>query len=157
MTNDGQYTPERPLLPVLSHLRVTQRNKIIYCTSTVLLASGMLAGGLEQVFHTKRIVNLFVHLGYPFYFLYKFGVWQILGVIAILIAEFRLLKEWAYAGIVFNMTGATAAVRAFMSGSTAHIVAPLVIYGVAIVSWMLRPESRKLNPTGIANIDQKKD
>ncbi len=72
---------------------MTKRNKIIYWISTIWLALGMLAGGFQQVFHTKSFVDIFVHLGYPLYFMYIIGVWKILGVIAILIPKFRLLKE----------------------------------------------------------------
>jgi len=61
---------------------------------------------LGAIFHTKRNVDLIVHLGYPLYFLYILGIWKILGVIAILIPKFSLLKEWAYAGFFFAMSGA---------------------------------------------------
>jgi hypothetical protein len=90
--------------------------------------------------------QLLAPLGFPDYFWKILGFYKLLGGIAILVPRFPILKEWAYAGIVFNMTGASA-VRAFVSDSTAHIVAPLVICGIALLSWMLRPESRKLNPT----------
>ena len=71
---------------------MTKRNKIIYWITTGLLAFGMLAQGFTQIFHTKAFVDLFVHLGYPLYFLYIIGVWKILGVIAILIPRFKLVK-----------------------------------------------------------------
>jgi uncharacterized membrane protein len=84
---------------------MTKRNKIIYWISTIWLALGMLAGGLQQIFHAKGFVDIIVHLGYPLYFLYILGVWKILGVIAILIPKFSLLKEWAYAGFIFACRG----------------------------------------------------
>jgi uncharacterized membrane protein len=74
---------------------MTKRNKIIYWVTTGFLAFGMLSQGLAQIFHTKGYVHIIVHLGYPLYFLYIIGVWKILGVIAILIPRFKLLKEWA--------------------------------------------------------------
>src|SRR3984885_2302754 len=84
-------------------------NKIIYWASTGFLAFGMLAQGMAQLFHSKGYVDIItVHLGYPLYFLNIIGTWKILGVIAILIRGFRLLKEWAYAGFFFAMTGALA-------------------------------------------------
>jgi hypothetical protein len=82
-------------------------------------------------------------LGYPAYFWQILGFWKLLGGIAILVPRFPLLKEWAYAGIFFNMTGA-AATRIYVGDSAAHIIAPLVICGIAMVSWYLRPESRKM-------------
>lgn len=125
-----------------------EKVKVIYWTSTILLASGMLAGGLGQVFHTKRSVDLIVHLGYPSYFLYILGVWQILGVIAILIPNFRLLKEWAYAGLLFIYTGASAS--RFLAGDPADIwPGPLLFALISMTSWKLRPVSRKLQPSQV--------
>ena len=80
---------------------MAKRNKIIYWIATALLAFGMSASSLEQIFHAKEMVDLIVPLGYPLYFLYIIGIWKILGVIAILIPGFKLLKEWAYAGFFF--------------------------------------------------------
>lgn len=116
---------------------------IIYWASTILLASGMLVGGLEQVSHTKRIVDLFAHLGYSSFYLYILGVWQILGVIAILIPKYGLLKEWTYAGLFFLYTGAAAS--HLLVGDPVKIwLVPLAFLLIAITSWKLRPDSRKL-------------
>ncbi len=118
---------------------------IIYWIFTILLASGMLAAGLEQVFHARRFVELFVHLRYPLYFLYILGAWQIAGVIAILIPGFRLLKEWAYAGVIFMYAGAAAS--HLLAGDAADIwPRPLMLALIAFASWKLRPDSRKLQP-----------
>jgi hypothetical protein len=117
---------------------VTKRNKIIYWISTIWLALGMLAGGLQQIFHTKGFVDIIVHLGYPLYFLYILGVWKILGVIAILIPKFSLLKEWAYAGFFFAMSGAVFSHIA--SGDSMNEIAPsLVLLILTVVSWYFRP------------------
>ena len=62
-------------------------NKIIYWTSTALLAFGMLASGLSQLLHVKEMDALIIHVGYPLYFMYIIGVWKILGVIAIIIPK----------------------------------------------------------------------
>src|ERR1700691_3117640 len=85
---------------------MTKRYKIIYWAATGFLAFGMLAQGFAQIFHTKGYVDIIVHLSYPLYFLYIIGIWKILGVIAILIPRFNLVKEWAYAGFFFVMSGA---------------------------------------------------
>ena len=90
------------------------------------------------------------HLGFPDYFWLMLGFLKILGGIAILVPRFPLLKEWAYAGIVFNMTGASAS-RIFVGDSAAHIIVPLVITGMAVASWFLRPESRKVK---VISVDQ---
>ncbi len=52
------------------------------------------------------MVDLIVPLGYPLYLMYIIGVWKILGVTAILLPGLKLVKEWAYAGFFFLMTGA---------------------------------------------------
>src|SRR5712691_809171 len=88
-----------------------KRNKIIYWIATIWLALGMLATGTLQLFKAKAEGALappgvygITHLGYPIYFLTILGVWKILGVAALLIPKFPLLKEWAYAGFFFAMS-----------------------------------------------------
>jgi uncharacterized membrane protein len=122
---------------------MTKRNKIIYWVTTGLLAFGMLGNGLAQIFHTKGFVHIIVHLGYPLYFLYIIGVWKILGVIAILIPRFKLVKEWAYAGFFFAMSGAVFSHIAL--GDPMNEIAPsLVLLILIVVSWYFRPEDRKI-------------
>jgi hypothetical protein len=122
---------------------MTKRNKIIYWISTIWLALGMLAGGLQQIFHTKGFVDIIVHLGYPLYFLYIIGVWKILGVIAILIPKFGLLKEWAYAGFFFAMSGGVFSHIA--SGDSMNEIVPsLALLILTVVSWYFRPAEKKI-------------
>src|SRR6266516_875201 len=85
---------------------MTKRNKIIYWIATLWLALGMVSTGIVQLFKVKQEGDFTAHLGYPMYFLTILGVWKILGVIAVLIPKFALLKEWAYAGFFFAMSGA---------------------------------------------------
>jgi hypothetical protein len=80
---------------------MTKRNKIIYWISSGLLAVAMLNSGAIQLLKIKAAlydVTAMTHLGYPIYFLTILGIWKILGVGALLIPKFSLLKEWAYAG-----------------------------------------------------------
>jgi uncharacterized membrane protein YphA (DoxX/SURF4 family) len=122
---------------------MTKRNKIIYWISTIWLASGMLASGLQQLFHTKGFVDIVAHLGYPLYFLYILGVWKILGVVAILIPRFSLLKEWAYAGFFFAMSGAVFSHIAL--GDSVNGIAPsLALLILTVISWYFRPAGRKI-------------
>ena len=84
-------------------------------------------------------------LGYPLYFFRILGFWKILGAIAILVPRFPRLKEWAYAGIFFDLTGAAATWAAVGGpGEAFHIIAPLIIAGFTVASWALRPESRRI-------------
>jgi uncharacterized membrane protein len=119
-------------------------NKIIYWTSTVLLSFGMLASGLSQLFHIKEMDELITHVGYPLYFMNIIGVWKILGVIAILIPKHILLKEWAYAGFFFLMTGALISHLIIGDGGKA-IFGPLFQTIFIVLSWYFRPAERKIN------------
>lgn len=74
------------------------RNKIIYWVATALFTIGMFSSGLQQLMRSKQMVDILTNLGYPAYLMTILGVWKILGVIAVLIPGFKLLKEWAYAG-----------------------------------------------------------
>ncbi len=123
---------------------MTKRNKIIYWIATALLAFGMLASGLEQIFHAKEMVDLIVPLGYPLYFLYIIGIWKILGVIAILIPGFKILKEWAYAGFFFLMTGALVSHLASGDDSLKGLIGPFMQTVFIILSWYFRPADRKI-------------
>ncbi|WP_461055658.1 DoxX family protein [Spirosoma arcticum] len=123
---------------------MTKRNNIIYWAVTGFLAFGMLAQGLAQLFHTKGYVDILFHLGYPLYFLTIIGVWKILGVIAVLIPRFKLVKEWAYAGFFFIMSGA--AVSHIASGDSVTQIAPATVLLLLIVlSWYFRPADRKIS------------
>ena len=86
---------------------MTKKNKILYRIATLWLALGMVSTGLVQLIKMKEEVDkTSIHLGYPSYFLTIIGVWKLSGAIAILIPKYPLLKEWAYAGFFFVMTGA---------------------------------------------------
>lgn len=120
-----------------------KRNNIIYWIATILLSLGMLGGGLGQLFRAQPTVDGIVHLGYPPYLTSILGTWKILGTIALLVPAFRLLKEWAYAGFFFAMTGA--AISHIVSGdSVSHYISPLIFSVLIVVSWYFRPADRRL-------------
>ncbi|HEY2649308.1 MAG TPA: DoxX family protein [Puia sp.] len=121
-----------------------KRNLIIYWTATTLMSVGMLGSGLAQIFHAKEMVDLVVPLGYPLYILYIIGTWKILGVIAILTPGFKLLKEWAYAGFFFVMTGAFISHLASGDLSLKGLIGPFMQTIFIILSWYFRPASRKV-------------
>ena len=133
-----------------------KRNKIIYWISTLWLASGMLATGTLQLFRAKAEGALappgvygITHLGYPIYFLTILGVWKILGVVAVFIPKFPLLKEWAYAGFFFAMTGAAASHIAVADPMT-ELIPSLLLLSLTVVSWYFRPPDRKIPGQRIA-------
>ncbi len=122
-----------------------KRNKIIYWIATGLLALGMLQSGIFAVLRNKQWVDLVTSLGYPVYFLTILGVWKILGVIAILVPRFKLLKEWAYAGFFFAMTGAFASHLAVGDHNIKGLAGPFFQTVFIVLSWYFRPADRKIN------------
>lgn len=121
---------------------MSKRNKIIYWIATLWLALGMTATGIVQLLKMKDEAEMITRLGYPLYFLTLLGVWKLLGVIAILIPKFSLLKEWAYAGFFFVMTGAV--FSHFAVGDAAKdYFGPILLIVLTIVSWYFRPAERK--------------
>jgi uncharacterized membrane protein YphA (DoxX/SURF4 family) len=129
---------------------MTKRNRITYWISTIWLSLGMLATGMQQLLKVQSEgavappgVYGIKELGYPVYFLTIIGIWKILGVAALLIPKFPLLKEWAYAGFFFLTTGAIFSHAA--SGNSVNEVLPsLLLLALTIVSWYFRPATRKL-------------
>lgn len=122
---------------------MTKRNKIIYWIATGWLALGMLSTGIVQLLKMKEEVDMFTHLGYPLYFLTLLAVWKILGVVAVLVPKFLLLKEWAYAGFFFAMSGAV--FSHLVCGDPAKdFFGPVLLLILTIVSWYFRPSDRKI-------------
>ena len=118
---------------------------IIYWVITGFLAFGMLAQGFTQILHTQGYVDIIVaHLGYPLYLLTILGAWKIFGVVAILIPRFKLVKEWAYAGFFFVMSGALFSHIAIGDGIK-DILPSIILLILIILSWYLRPADRKIN------------
>ena len=117
-----------------------------YWIATGLVALSLLSGGAAQLAHQRDTIAGIVHLGYPAYFATILGVWKVLGGVVLLAPRLPRLKEWAYAGAVFDFTGAAAShAAAGDHGSGAfHVIVPLVLAGIAIVSWGLRPANRQL-------------
>src|SRR5690606_4610459 len=87
-------------------MNTKKRNNIIYWIATIWLSLGMLSTGIVQLLQMEEEVASMENLGYPIYLLTILGLWKIMGVIAILIPKLPQLKEWAYAGFFFVMTGA---------------------------------------------------
>src|SRR5690242_7512251 len=85
---------------------MSKRNKIIYWIATIWLAFGMTSTGIIQLLRMDNEIELMNRIGFPIYFLTILGIWKLLGAFAILVPKFPLVKEWAYAGFFFSMSGA---------------------------------------------------
>ena len=114
-----------------------------YWVVTAFFLFNVLAGAIAELVQRKDNIEGMILLGYPLYFMMILGVWKVLGTIALLVPGFPRLKEWAYAGIFFNMTGA--AISHAVSGSAAwHMLYTGFLAVLTLASWALRPPSRKL-------------
>ncbi len=125
---------------------MAKRNKIIYWIFTLWLALGMASTGIVQLMKSKTGAggaDSITHLGYPMYFLTIIGVWKLLGVVAILIPKFPLLKEWAYAGFFFAMSGAVTS-HLICGSPMGEIFPSILLLAITIVSWYFRPADRRL-------------
>ena len=118
-----------------------KNRNIPYWICTLIIAFVFLSGGVCYVFRVPQVVEGITQLGFPLYFVSLLGTWKILGGLAILAPGFRTLKEWAYAGMFFDLSGAAVA-----SAATGvpfwHIIVPLVSAVVLFASWALRPAGR---------------
>ena len=121
-----------------------------YWVTTIFVALELLAGGLTDLVHGREalvagqpVVAVITHLGYPVYVLTILGGWKLLGAVALLMPRLPRLKEWAYAGTFFELTGA--AVSLGISGADVGTVSfPLFVAALALASWALRPRDRTL-------------
>jgi uncharacterized membrane protein YphA (DoxX/SURF4 family) len=123
---------------------MTKKDKIIYWVATIWLALGMVSTGFVQLIKMEEeVAKTSLHLGYPAYFLTIIGVWKLLGTVAVLVPKFPVLKEWAYAGFFFVMTGAI--ISHFAVGDEAkEFFGPTLLLILTVVSWYYRPSDRKL-------------
>ena len=122
---------------------MTKKAKITYWIATIWLALGMLSTGIVQLMHIEEEVVMMNRLGYPAYFLTIIGVWKILGVIAILIPKFPLVKEWTYAGFFFVMSGAIFS-HAAVGDAAKDFFGPGLLIVLTIISWYFRPAERRV-------------
>ena len=114
-----------------------------YWVTTAFLVFNVLAGGLAELAQREGNAAGMLALGYPLYFMTILGVWKVLGSIALLAPRLQRLKEWAYAGIFFNMSGT--AISHVVSGDEAwHAYYTGFLAVVTLASWALRPECRTL-------------
>ncbi len=120
-----------------------KRDKIIYWVATLWLSLGMVSTGLVQLLQLEAELQKMNALGYAPYFLSIIGIWKLLGVVAVLLPKFALLKEWAYAGFFFLMSGAIFSHLA-VGDAAVNYFGPVLLLVLTVVSWYFRPDDRKL-------------
>jgi uncharacterized membrane protein YphA (DoxX/SURF4 family) len=116
---------------------------IAYWVTTGLVVLAMFSGGVSEVVRQPETIDGMKHLGYPVYFVVLLGIWKLLGSLALVVPGLPRVKEWAYAGMFFNMTGA--AVSHLVSQSAVwHVAVTFGLAALVAASWALRPSERKL-------------
>ena len=118
---------------------------IAYWILTLMFAFEMIAGSMWDLLQIEYARSVLTHLGYPMYLLFILGAWRLPGAVVCLVPRFPRLKEWAYAGAVFNYSGAAAS--HLLAGDGPKLwMAPAVFTLAALASWALRPPDRRLAP-----------
>jgi hypothetical protein len=142
-------------------LQTTNMKSIGYWVATTLIVLETFVGGITDLVHGGTelvagppVAGVVTHLGYPVYVLSILGVWKLLGAIVIAAPGLPRLKEWAYAGVVFELTGAAAS-YVLHGEITSDLAAPLVLAALAMMSWALRPEGRVLGSVFPARVEWK--
>jgi uncharacterized membrane protein YphA (DoxX/SURF4 family) len=129
----------RPIAPTTSPspARPAGLPKMAYWLTTGLVAIAFIAPGVGNLARLPHIAADMAHLGYPPYVMSILGVWKILGAVAILVPGFPRVKEWAYAGMIFDLTGAAVS-RMVVGDGVVKTIIPIAIASVVIASWALR-------------------
>lgn len=129
---------------------MTKAQRTIYWFATIILVAGLLGTGIQQLLQVEAEGALgpafawgMQQMGYPLYLLTILGIWKVLGAAALLMPKHPLLKEWAYAGIFFLLTGAL-----FSHIASGHdwteMIAAVTLLILTALSWHFRPADRKL-------------
>jgi hypothetical protein len=121
----------------------SRRLTTAYWVTTSILGAEGIGGGLVGLIRYPAYADLLRHLGYPTYLMTILGVWYMLAGFAVLAPRLPRVKEWAYAGLVINYTGAAASHVVAGDGAGA-LMAPAIFTGFVVASWALRPPSRRL-------------
>jgi uncharacterized membrane protein YphA (DoxX/SURF4 family) len=119
----------------MTHASSTKRNAIVFWISTGLFSAFMLSSAIPNILSSQEWIDIFNQLGYPLYMLPFIGVAKLLGVIALLVPGFPRLKEWAYAGLFFDLTGAVYSALA-VGGFHPQMLIMLVPYGLGTLSYI---------------------
>ncbi len=121
---------------------------VAYWTTTAVLAAECFVGGVMGALRLEPFRGVVTQLGYPLYFMTILGVCYISAGVVLLAPLLPRLKEWAYAGLMFIYTGAIAS-HIWVGDDAKSLIGPLILAGLAVASWALRPQARRVG-SGIA-------
>jgi len=133
---------------------------IAYWTATAVIAGETLAGGITDLIHGREsvvagrpVVEVVTQLGYPLYVLRILGILKLAGAVVLFVPRLPRLKEWAYAGVTFELTGAAAS-HVLRGNGARDVITCLILAAFALASWALRPPSRALGAVSLAAADR---
>src|SRR5271165_4717469 len=126
---DGK--PVRPTNP-------KRTDRLIYWVFAVLTLAFLIAFGVQDLLGAKAVVDTIRHLGYPWYFCYMLGTGKLLAAAALLYPKSRLLREWAYAGVTFELISSFAS-HSFVDDPWSLRVAPIIVLAIVAVTWRYDP------------------
>lgn len=121
---------------------------IAYWVTTALVVSELALGGVWDILRVPQVRGLIERLGYPLYFLVILGIWKLLGAVALVIPRFPRLKEWAYAGVFFDLTGAVSSQLA-----SGLIDAGTMAYPIVMTALQLRPGRSVRHPAALIPVE----
>jgi len=122
----------------------TKVAKVIFWITSIVIAIAFFVTGVGNLVPFKHIARDMTHLGYPSYFLKILGSWKILAAVTILIPKIPRVKEWAYAGMILDLTGAAFS-RFAMGDVLLLIIMPLGMAILVTINYILR-NSLQNNP-----------
>jgi hypothetical protein len=134
---------------------VTKTKTLAYWTTTAIVTTELVAGGVLDLAHASSVVSGLEQLGYPTYLLSILGIWRLLAAAALLAPGLPRLKEWAYAGAFFELTGAALSSLA-RGDSVGSVATPIILAAFAIASWALRPQSRMLGAISLPGLTRRR-
>ena len=105
-----------------------KKTNIFYWVFTGLFSAMMLGSAIPDMISSPIAVQgMHGELGYPVYFIPFIGVAKVIGVLAILLPISARIKEWAYAGLVFDLVGATFSIIAIGKPDWIFMLLPLFL------------------------------
>ncbi len=112
------------------------RRTLAFWAVTVPVCAAFALSGIANLAHLSHVARDMAHLGYPSYFSSILGTWKVLGAVAVAVRGLPRAKEWAYAGMMFDLTGAAIS-RAVVGDGAGGVIPPLVVASLVVASWTL--------------------
>jgi len=115
----------------------SKTKKNLFWVTTTIIAIAYFISGLGNLVPFSHIAQDMAHLGYPVYFLKILGVWKILAAIVIVFPGIRRIKEWAFAGMMLDLSGAALS-RYFSGDAWSTILIPAGILILVTLNYVIR-------------------